>query len=130
MGIKKTVLPYIVFLAGLTGTTAGILLQWWTNAVDYPYLISGKPLFSWPAFVPIMFECGVLGGAMGALLGFLHFARLPQHHHPIFNSTRFERFSDDRFFISVETADPEFDPAATRALLESAGALGIEEVAA
>ena len=71
MGVKKTVLPYIVFLAGLTGAAAGILLQWWTNAVDYPFLISGKPLFSLPANIPVAFETTILFAAVSALIGML-----------------------------------------------------------
>ncbi|MFV2072682.1 MAG: DUF3341 domain-containing protein [Thermoanaerobaculales bacterium] len=128
MGIKKTVLPYIVFFAGLTGTAAGILLQWFTNAFDYPFLISGKPLFSLPANIPVAFETTILFAAAGALLGMLALNRLPQLYHPLFHSGRFKRATDDRFFISIEAADPLFEATATRALLESVSVLPIEEV--
>jgi hypothetical protein len=89
-------------------------------------VISGKPLFSWPAFVPIMFECGVLGGALGAVVGFLALTRLPRHHHPLFASTAFERMSDDRFFLSVEARDERFDRQATLGLLAELGASRVE----
>ena len=93
-------------------------------------MISGKPFFSWPAFVPVMFECGVLGGATGAVLGFLILARLPQHHHPVFNSERIAKVTDDGFLISIEAADPKFDGEATETMLEEAGAFYVEPVAA
>jgi hypothetical protein len=128
MGIKKTVLPYIVFLAGLTGTAAGILLQWWTNAVDYPFLISGKPLFSLPANIPIAFETTILFAAISALVGMLALNGLPRLSHPLFANRSFKRVTDDRFFISIEARDPLFDAAKTRELLESISHQPVEEI--
>ena len=128
MGVKKTVLPYIVFLAGLTGTAAGILLQWWTNAVDYPFLISGKPLFSLPANIPVAFETTILFAAISALVGMLALNGLPQLSHPLFANRSFKRVTDDRFFISIEARDPLFDPAKTRELLESISDQPVEEI--
>jgi hypothetical protein len=130
MGIKKTVLPYVVFLAGLTGTAAGLLLQWWTNAIDYPYLISGKPYFSLPANIPVAFETTILFAAISTLIGMLALNGLPKLSHPLFGSRAFKRVTDDRFFISIEATDPLFDRATTRKLLESLSALQIEEVEA
>ena len=106
MGIKKTILPYIVFVAGLTGTTTGILLQWWTNAIDYPFLISGKPLFSLPANIPVAFETTILFAAISALVGMLAFNGLPQLSHPLHGSRLMKRATDDSFLISIEAADP------------------------
>ena len=128
MGVKKTILPYIVFLAGLTGTAAGILLQWWTNAVDYPYLISGKPLFSLPANIPVAFETTILFAAISALVGMLALNGLPQLYHPLFRSRTFKRVTDDRFFISIEVEDPIFDPTATSELLESVSGQPVERI--
>ena len=128
MGVKKTILPYIVFLAGLTGAAAGILLQWWTNAVDYPYLISGKPLFSLPANIPVAFETTILFAAISALVGMLALNGLPQLYHPLFRSRSFKRVTDDRFFISIEVDDPIFDTTATRELLESVSEQPVERV--
>lgn len=128
MGVKKTILPYIVFLAGLTGTAAGILLQWWTNAVDYPYLISGKPLFSLPANIPVAFETTILFAAISALIGMLALNGLPQLYHPLFRNRSFKRVTDDRFFISIEVEDPIFDTTATRELLESVSAQPVERI--
>ncbi len=128
MGVKKTVLPYIVFCAGLTGTAAGIFLQWWTNAVDYPFLISGKPLFSLPANIPVAFETTILFAAISALVGMLALNGLPQLHHPLFRSRSFKRVTDDRFFISIEAEDPVFDTTATRELLESVSGQPVERI--
>ena len=132
MGLKRSLVPVIVLVLGLGGAAAGMLLQWWVSTEAYPLVISGKPYFSWPAFVPIMFECGVLGGAAGAFFGFLGLARLPQHHHPVFESKRFERASDDAFFVSVGADDPKWDRERTVALLHETGATTVEvlEVAA
>jgi hypothetical protein len=130
MGIRATKLPLVVFAAGLTGTAAGILLQWYTNAFDYPFLISGKPFFSLPANIPVAFETTILFAALGALGGMLAFNGLPQLYHPLFSSARFRRATTDRFFISIEAADPSFDEEKTRELVDSLGAIHVEEVEA
>jgi hypothetical protein len=107
---------------------AGILLQWWTNAVDYPYLISGKPLFSLPANIPIAFETTILFAAISALVGMLALNGLPRLSHPLFTSRAFKRVTDDRFFISIEADDPLFDATKTRELLESISDQPVEEI--
>jgi hypothetical protein len=126
LGLKRSPVPWFVLVLGLGGAAAGMLLQWWVSTDAYPLVISGKPLFSWPAFVPIMFECGVLGGALGAVFGFLAMSRLPRHHHPLFASSRFERMGDDRFFLSIEADDPQFDPEGTPLFLREIGAEHVE----
>lgn len=128
MGLRPSVLPYLVLGAALCGIAGAMGLQGWVHAVEYPLVISGKPYFSWQAFVPVTFEVTILFSAAAAVLGMLHLSRLPRHHHPLFRSERFERVTDDAFFISIETADPKFDAARTRALLEEAGAVHVEEV--
>ncbi len=130
MGLKRSGVALFVLVLGLGGATVGMLMQWWVATQAYPLIISGKPLFSWQAFVPVAFECGVLGGASGAILGFLTQARLPKHHHWLFNSSTFERVTDDAFFISIETADPNFDPQGTEQLLRTLGATHVETVTA
>jgi len=128
MGIRPTILPYLVFGGGLTGTLAGIALQWWTNAHDYPFLISGKPYFSLPANIPIAFEMTILFAALTSLIGMLALNGLPRHNHPLFTSRRFRRVTNDRFFISVEADDPRFDERATPEFLSSLGGLAVERV--
>ncbi|MCA9007967.1 MAG: DUF3341 domain-containing protein, partial [Planctomycetaceae bacterium] len=100
MGIKWTILPWIVACCGLTGGTIAVGMQYWMNAVDYPFLISGKPLFSIPACIPITFELSVLLSAFGAFLGMLGLNQLPKLYNPMFKSQAFRRVTNDRFFIS------------------------------
>ncbi len=126
MGVRRSKLPWIVLGMGLTGAALGFILQWWVHAVAYPLVISGKPYFSWPAFIPITFELGVLFAALGAVFGMLGLNRLPMHNHPLFRSKVFERVTDDAFFISIESWDPRFDASATGKLLESLGARSVE----
>jgi mono/diheme cytochrome c family protein len=126
MGIRPTILPWIVLGAGITGAAVALFMQWWTNAIDYPVLISGKPLFSLPANIPVTFELIVLFSALTAFFGVLGLNLLPQWRHPAMSSSRFLRATNDRFFISIEAADPRFDAAGTRQLLESAGAASVE----
>ena len=130
MGIRPTKLPWVVFAAGLFGCAAGIGLQWYTNVFDYPFPISGKPIFSLPANIPVAFELTILFAAISALVGMLAFNGLPQLHHPLHTSRLLKRATDDRFLISIEAADPNFDPETTRELLISLGALSVEEVEA
>ena len=126
MGLRRSPLPWIVLVMGLTGAALGFVLQWWVHASAYPLVISGKPYFAWPAMIPITFELAVLFAALGAVFGMLGLNRLPMHHHPLFKSKVFERVSDDAFFISIESWDPRFDPSATGKLLESMGARSVE----
>jgi hypothetical protein len=128
MGMKASGLPWIVLVLGLGGAGGAMLMQWWIAAVAYPLVISGKPFFSWQAFVPVTFEVGVLLAAIGAVFGMIGLCRLPMHHHPLFDSTEFERASDDGFFVSIESWDPKFDVAETRQLLEKVGAVHVETV--
>lgn len=126
MGLKGSRLPWIVLVTGLTGAGLGFLLQLWVHTTAYPLVISGKPFNSWPAFIPITFELGVLFASFGAVFGMLGLNRLPMHYHPLFRSKVFERVTDDAFFISIESWDPKFDAAATPKLLESLGARSVE----
>ena len=139
MGIKPTILPVLVFFAGLTGTSIGFMLQSFTNATDwslwafvwvtgYPYLISGKPLLSLPAFIPVMFELTILLSALTAVFAMYIMNGLPRLSHPLFNNERFRRVTDDKFFVVIESRDPKYFHDRTVALLESLGAETIEEV--
>lgn len=118
MGMKDSKLGALVFPIGLTGTTLAFLMMWWMNGVDYPIVIGGKPPYSLPSMVPIMFELTILLTAFGTVFGMFHLNRLPRHHHPVFNSERFASFSNDKFFVSVESTDPKFDLERTKKLLE------------
>ncbi len=126
MGIRPTGLPWIVLLAGLSGALVALVGQWWTNAVDYPFWISGKPLFSLPANIPVIFELTILLSAFGAFLGMLALNKLPQLSNPLFRKASFLRATTDRFFLMIEAADSQFDATRTRALLDSLDCEGVE----
>lgn len=128
MGLRPSIVPWIVLVMGFSGAGLGFLLQYWSSAIEYPMIISAKPFNSYPAFVPVTFELGILLGSFGAVFGMFGLNRLPTLYHSLFNSKRFTRVTDDRFFISVEARDPKYDPVKTRELLEATGALNVEEV--
>ncbi len=134
MGIRPTRLPFIVFLLGFIGCIGGLVLQWWTNATgasDFPglptflqgynYLISGKPEFSLPANIPVIFETTVLLAAFAAVFGMLAMNNLPKHHTALFASERFRRVTTDRFFVYVDAADAKFDEGQTTSFLGGLG---------
>ena len=128
MGIRPTILPWLVLGGGLSGLVGGIGLQWFCNAYSYPLLISGKPLWSLPANIPVAFECTVLLSALTTVFGMLALNRLPTLYNPVFKSERFRRVTDDRFFIIVDASDRQFDEAATTDLLTKSGALAVERI--
>ncbi|MCB1088086.1 MAG: DUF3341 domain-containing protein [Verrucomicrobiae bacterium] len=129
MGIKKSLVPKIVFTCGLIGGIGGLGLQWWTNAVNYPWIVSGKPLFSVPANIPIVFETTVLLAAFGAVFGMIFLNKLPQLYSPLFTSKNFSQgATNDKFFVYIEAQDPKFSPDRTRELLESLNAVTVEEI--
>ncbi|MEZ4386025.1 MAG: DUF3341 domain-containing protein [Candidatus Krumholzibacteriia bacterium] len=128
MGIRGTRLPLIVLGGGLTGMTLALLMIWWMNAVDYPFIISGKPLFGWPAAVPVTFELTVLFSAFATFFGMWGLNGMPRLSHPLFSNERFRRATSDRFFIVIEKTDPKFDLARTKTFLEGLGGLAVDEV--
>jgi|SRR5580658_9947422 hypothetical protein len=128
IGIRPTILPWIILCGGLSGLGGALLLQWYCNAYDYPFLISGKPFFSLPANIPIIFEGTVLCSAISAVVGMFGLNRLPLHYNPLFKSTRFKRVTDDRFFIYIDASDGKFDEKRTADFLNSLGAAAVERV--
>lgn len=130
MGIKPTILPWIVLGAGLTGVSLGFLMQWWMNAVDYKIIVAGKPFNSFPSNVPIMFESMVLLSALTAFFSMLALNGLPRFAHPLFGKSRFRKATTDGFFISIEASDPRFDVEETEELLRKVGGVQVEWVEA
>ncbi len=128
MGIRGTRLPFLVLLGGLSGLGIATLMQWWMNAIDYPFLISGKPLFGLPANIPVMFELTVLLSAFATFFGMWGLNGMPQLYHPLFNNRRFRRATQDRYFIVVEAKDPKFQAEKTREFLASLGGAAVEAV--
>ncbi len=128
IGHHRTRLPLIVLGGGLMGCISGFLLQYWASVLHYPLNVGGRPLNSWPAFVPITFETTVLFAAISAALGMLALNRLPMPYHPVFNVERFALASRNRFFLAIEARDPAFDPARTRLFLESLTSHGVFDI--
>jgi len=129
LGRRGTAVPLLVLLGGMTGGIGGYFMQAYAMAVDYPLNIGGRPLHSWPAFIPITFELTVLCAALTAFFAVFVLNRLPQPYHPVFNAGGFEHASQDRFFLCVEANDPKFDVQHTRRFLESLEPDAITEVA-
>lgn len=128
MEIRPSRLPKAVFVGGLLGCLGGLVLQWWTNAIDYPFRISGKPLFALPPAIPVVFELTVLFSAVGAVLLLFVANRQPELYHPLFALPAFAGATDDRFFVVLEARDPKFDEKAAKELLLQAGAVAVHAV--
>jgi Alternative complex III, ActD subunit len=129
LGSHHSRLPLIVFLGGLAGCIFGFLIQYWTMAVAYPINVGGRPFNSWPAFIPVTFECTILGAALAAVLGMLALNGLPMPYHPVFNVPRFALASRNRFFLCIEARDRQFDREKTREFLESLKPREVSDVA-
>jgi hypothetical protein len=128
MGLKDSRLGWIVIACALTGLTGAYTMMYWMNGVDYRLVIGGKPPDALPSMVPILFELTILLSAFGSVLGMFHLNKLPRHNHPVFESDRFRRASDDKFFLSIEAEDPKFNLAKTRALLDSTHPANVEVI--
>lgn len=118
LGFRKTRMSLVVLIGGLLGMVGGFALQWWVAVKAYPLNIGGRPLNSWPAFIPVTFELTILVASLFAVLGMLALNGLPRPHHPLFAIPAFDHASSDAFFLCVEAADPLFDLARTRQFLE------------
>jgi ActD protein len=125
---KRTRIPLLVLLGGIGGGAGAYYMQWYANAISYPINIGGRPIHSWPAFIPITFELTVLAAALIAFLSVFIFSGLPRPYHPMFNLPQFERASQDRFFLCIEAQDPSFDAITTRDFLQQLDPLLIAEV--
>jgi hypothetical protein len=119
LGSHHSKLPLIVLIGGLFGCIGGYGLEYWVSVIAYPVNIGGKPLHSWPAFIPVTFECTILAAALSAVLGMLALNGLPQPYHPVFSVPRFALASRNRFFLCIESKDPKFELEATRHFLET-----------
>ena len=129
LGMPRSKLAALVLGGGTFGALGGLALQYWVSAVTYPVNIGGRPYFSWPSFIPVIFECTILGAALTTIISMITLNKLPMPYHPVFNTPGFERASRDGYYLCVEAADPRFDAAQVRAFLEGLDPMEIHEVA-
>jgi hypothetical protein len=130
LGSRHDWVAPITLVAGMIGAATGFGMCWYAHVVWYPFNVGGRPLNSWPAWIPITFELTVLFAALSAAIGMLILNGLPRLHHPMFNIPNFERASTDRFFLCIESRDPRFDRAAVRRFLAADRPLAVTEVLA
>ena len=128
LGIKPTKLPWIALAGGLTGTTIALSMQIWMNSVNYPYIISGKPFISLPAFMPVAFELTILLASFGAFFGMWALNGLPRFSNPMFTNPRFDRATDDTFFLYIDSKDDKYDKSGIEKLFAECGGEHISEV--
>jgi hypothetical protein len=128
LGRKQDLVPLITLIGGLSGGIGGFFFQLWVNVSSYPMNIAGRPLNSWPAFIPITFELTILGASLSAVFGMLALNRLPQPHHPLFNVERFKRATNDKFFLCILSHDKKFHLEETARFLQSVNAGHVTEV--
>lgn len=130
MGVKRSIVPRFSLTGGIIGFCTGMSMIWFMNAQDYPLVVGGKPYFS-PMFAfPVSYELTILFTAFATIGGMFFLNRLPMHYHPVLKYDNIHRGMDDHFFIVIESRDPKFDAARTRALLEKAGGTNIKELEA
>jgi hypothetical protein len=128
IGAPHTKISILVLIGALAGGIGGFLMQAWMEAIDYPKNVGGRPLVSWPAFIPAIFELTILIGSFTAVIGMLALNGLPKPYHPVFNVPQFRKASRDGFFLTIESADPKFDLDATTRFLETLNPIGVYEV--
>ena len=128
MGFKRSRVSLFSLIGGFIGLGTAFTLIYYTSALNYPLITQGKPYFALEPSLPIFFELTILLTAFGTVLGLLLLTLLPRFHHPVFNWDRFQRVTDDGFFIVLEAADPQFSNEASRKVLQEIGGTHISEI--
>lgn len=128
IGSHHNRVPLVCLIGAMLGMIGGYALQYWVSAINYPINAGGKPFHSWPAFIPVTFECAILGASLATVFGMLALNGLPQPYHPVFNVPRFTQASAEKFFLCIESQDPRFSPAETRRFLEAQHPHEVSEV--
>lgn len=119
LGIKKSILPFLVLGGGVVGLLTGLGLTYYVHVLEYPIIVGGRPFFSLPSFIPPMYELTILFAAFTAVFGMILLNGLPQPYHPVFNVPRFALATREKFFLLIETKDPKFDYEGTKSFMES-----------
>jgi hypothetical protein len=130
LGARPAAVPWIATVFGFLGAAVQYGFQYWANAIDYPLNVGGRPLHSWPAFVPATLIVAIMWAGAATLLSLLVLLRLPQLNHPVFAVPGFERASDDRFFLMISSRDPAFEPGGVSAFLQALSPATVREVSA
>lgn len=130
IGFKQDHVPLMTLLGGIIGGVGGYFLQYYSAVVDYPLNVGGRPLHSWPAFIPVTFEMAILGAALAALFGMLILNNLPRLNHPVFNARDFDLAMRNRFFLCIKADDPLFHVHETQHFLRSLRSMNVVEVRA
>ena len=117
LGIKRSILPFMVFGGGIAGLMTGLGLQYWTSVIEYPILVGGRPFFSLPSFIPPAFELTILFAAFTAVFGMIFLNGLPQPYHPVFNVPRFALATREKFFLLIEASDSNYDYEKTKSFM-------------
>ena len=130
IGYRKNYVALAVLIAGICGVTGGYFLLWWITVIAYPHNVGGRPLHSWPSYIPITFECMILLASLTALISMLAMNGLPKPYHPVFNVPAFDRASIDKFFLCIESRDPKFRTDDTLEFLRDTGAREVTVVPA
>ncbi|MFZ4405201.1 MAG: DUF3341 domain-containing protein [Pseudobdellovibrionaceae bacterium] len=124
-GIKRSTIPYVTFIAGLTGLISGLLLTWWTSAVDWPLNVGGKPFFSLPAFIPIIFELTILFAALASVGALFFHCKMPQIDPPVIDPD----LTCSKFAIFVPSNDRGYNEALLEKTFRDLGAVEVKKVA-
>ncbi|HEX7650037.1 MAG TPA: DUF3341 domain-containing protein [Noviherbaspirillum sp.] len=128
VGFKRNRVPLVTLIGGIVGGLGGYFLQWYSAVIDYPINVGGRPLHSWPSFIPPTFELTILGAALAAVFGMLAMNGLPRLHHPVFNAPDFGQVTRNRFFLCLPAHDPHFDDKRSWRFLQSLQPMSVSEV--
>lgn len=128
LGIRRSILPLLVFGGGVTGLLSGLGLQYFVHVLDYPLNVGGRPYFSLPSFIPPSYELTILFAAFTAVFGMILLNGLPQPYHPVFNVPRFALATREKFFLVIEARDQKFDYEETKSFMQGLNAQEVFDV--
>lgn len=128
IGFRDSRVQWSIFFAGAIGLFTGFMLETYVSVIDNPWNIGGRPMFSWPSFIPVAYECTILFASFGAVISMFALNGLPQPYHPIFDAKNFSRASQDRFFLVIEGKDPLYDAVETKSFMQTLNAIEVSEV--